>query len=239
MEGVRKEVSLNYLSVKNITETSADIYFYGEIVGDEWSKWCDTDKCPEDVVKALKEAEGKDLNIYINSPGGSVFAGLAIYNILKRSSGKKTCYIDGLAASIASVICMAGDEIIMPSNSFLMIHKPWSGCWGNAEELRKSADDLDIIEQGIVDVYKSNLIDEEKIEEIKTLMAEETWLTAEKAAEYFKNIQIVRANNAKASLDGKFFNEFKNIPKDLVKNKEKTNMREKEALKTELELLFL
>ena len=194
---------------------------------------------PEDVVKALKEAEGKDLNIYINSPGGSVFAGLAIYNILKRSSGKKTCYIDGLAASIASVICMAGDEIIMPSNSFLMIHKPWSGCWGNAEELRKSADDLDIIEQGIVDVYKSNLIDEEKIEEIKTLMAEETWLTAEKAAEYFKNIQIVRANNAKASLDGKFFNEFKNIPKDLVKNKEKTNMREKEALKTELELLFL
>lgn len=235
MEGV-KEVSLKYLNVKNVTDTTADIYFYGEISGDEWDKWTEADKCPEDVIKALKKAEGKDINIYINSPGGSVFAGIAIYNMIKRSKGRKTVHIDGLAASIASVIAMCGDEIIMPSNAFLMIHKPWSVCMGNAEEMRNTAESLDTIERGITEIYRENLIDEGKIEKIKALMAEETWLTAEKAREYFKNITVAEPNRAVAKAE--WLKGFKNIPEGL-KREENTENKEKEVLMLQSELLFL
>lgn len=232
---------LDYLQVKNLTETSADIYFYGDIVGDEWEKWCDTDTCPQDILNALKQAEGKELNIYINSGGGSVFAGLAIYNMLMRVKEKKTCHVDGMAASIASVICMAADEIIMPNNSYLMIHKPSNIVWGNANDMRKMADDLDTIQIGIENVYKSKLKEGIEIETIIDLMDKETWLPANEAEKYF-NVTVIEDNKAVAKIDMKSLKDYKNIPIALkntsIENK-KNNNDIKDKLQIELDLLNL
>jgi ATP-dependent Clp protease, protease subunit len=202
------------MEIKNLTDTSADLYFYGDIVSSEWGKWEDTDVAPEDVRSFLKEIEGvSDLNIYINSGGGSVFAGLAIYNMLKRHQGQKTVYVDGLAGSIASVIAMAGDKLIMPSNAFLMIHKPWSGLMGNANDLRKMADDLDAIETGILNVYEENLQEGVDIKEIKKMVNAETWLNGKEAAKYF-NIEVTEQNKMVACVSDLFKN-YQNIPKSL------------------------
>ena len=185
-------MKMKFLSIKNQTETSADLYFYGDIVSDAWGKWTDEDKCPQDIVDALKCCENADtLNIYINSGGGSVWGGIAIYNILKRCNAKKIVHIDGLAASIASVIALAADELIMPSNTFMMIHKAWTYASGNADDLRTVADELDKIETSIVNVYTENAADDVSEDYIKELMAAETWLSAEDAAKLFKDITVI------------------------------------------------
>ena len=112
MKKVPKDSLKQFLSVKNETLTSADLFFYGDIVSDWLGAWNDTDQYPEAIREFLKGCEGKDLNIYINSAGGSVFAGIAIYNMLSRHKGFKTVHVDGMAASIASVIALAGDRVI-------------------------------------------------------------------------------------------------------------------------------
>ena len=194
MKKVPKDSLKQFLSVKNETLTSADLFFYGDIVSDWWGAWNDTDQYPEAIREFLKGCEGKDLNIYINSAGGSVFAGIAIYNMLSRHKGFKTVHVDGMAASIASVIALAGDRVIVPSNAFLMIHKPWAECTGNADDCRKMADDLDAVEAGILNVYKAHLAEGATIEDIQRMVAEETWLNGEEAAKYF----AVESGEAKA-----------------------------------------
>ena len=142
-----------FYEFKNATDTSVDLYFYGDIVSDWWGAWQEEDQYPEAIKNFLAEAGGKDLNIYINSGGGSVFAGIAIYNMLKRYTGKKTVYVDALAGSIASVIAFADSDMpTIPSNAYLMIHKPWAVCDGNATELRKMADTLDAVELSLIHI---------------------------------------------------------------------------------------
>ncbi|ELC8441021.1 head maturation protease, ClpP-related [Clostridium perfringens] len=228
------------LEFKNLNSTSSELRLYGEIVSTEWDKWENEDKCPEDIVSVLNEAGDRDIDIYINSGGGSVFAGLAIYNMLKRHKGKKIIHIDGVAASIASVIAMAGDEIIMPSNSFLMIHKPLCGVWGNANDMRKGADTLDQLEEGILNVYKTKLKENIDIEIIKQFVNEETWMTGEKASEYF-DITVIESNDSVAKIDEETFNRFKNKPKELtIENKKINEIKDlKSRLEIELELLNL
>ncbi|CEQ08627.1 putative Clp protease [[Clostridium] sordellii] len=135
------------IEIKNQTEEKAELYFYGDIVSDSWSSWwADEDKCPQDVSDFLKELENsQNVDIYINSGGGSVFGGIAIYSMLKRHKGKKTVHVDGLAASIASVIALAGDEVIVPKYASFMIHNPLCMLWNsyNASDLRKIASTLD------------------------------------------------------------------------------------------------
>ncbi|WP_256260999.1 head maturation protease, ClpP-related [Bacillus thuringiensis] len=112
-------------TIKNQTDSSADLFIYGDIINNTGWKWDDSDVMPDDVKNILGQLDDKsNLNIYVNSGGGSVFAGLAIYNMLKRNKAQKTVYVDGVAASIASVIALAGDRVVVPSNAFLMIHKP-------------------------------------------------------------------------------------------------------------------
>ena len=205
-----------FLAVKNSTLTTADLYFYGDIVSDWWGAWDDCDQYPEAIRDFLKEQEGKDLNIYINSGGGSVFAGLAIYNMLLRHKGKKTVYVDGVAASIASVIALAGDEVIVPSNAFMMIHKPWNVCVGNAADLRKAADDLDAVETGIINVYKDHLAEGAGIEVVKELVAAETWLNGEEAAKYF-NVTVGGAKTYAAQISADNLKNYSNIPKEIIK----------------------
>ena len=218
----------DFLNIKNLGE-KAELHFYGEIVCDEWEKWSDLDTCPEDVLNYLSKIENsKELDIYINSGGGSVFAGLGIYNILKRHKGRKTVYVDGLAGSIASIIAMVGDEIIVPSNSFLMIHKPLCGVCGNANDMREMADTLDRIEEGLINTYKTKLKDNVNIETIKAMVNAETWLTGEEASKYF-NITVTEANKMIAKVDTNLLNSYKNVPENL-KTKD-INMAEDLAIK--------
>ncbi|MDC4242479.1 Clp protease ClpP [Clostridium tertium] len=199
--------------------TNQELYFYGDIVSDSWGKWCDEDKCPQDVLEILNSIdENRDLNIYINSGGGSVYAGLAIYNQLKRKKCNKTVRVDGLAASIASVIMLAGDKVIIPKTAQTMIHDPWMGIWGgfNAAEFRKMADDLDACCETILNVYSENLKEGVNIDDIRTMMHEETWLTGDKAAQYF-NIEVEDSAIAVACASN-YFDKYKNIPEDLKKD---------------------
>ncbi|NGM81294.1 Clp protease ClpP [Paenibacillus sp. 7124] len=228
-----------YIQIKNLTQDSADIYFYGDIVNSLWDKWTEADTAPEDVLAVLDQAKDKSqLNIFINSGGGSVFAGIAIYNILKRYHGYKTVYVDGLAASIASVIAMAGDKIIIPANAYLMIHKPWNMLAGNSNDFRKVADDLDKIEVGIMNVYADKLKDGVDIEVIRQMVNEETWLDGNEAAKYF-NIEIAEANNVAACISESFKN-YIHVPESLSNSEEVHNeIDQNEILKMKLQLELL
>ena len=235
----------NLLQIKNSTETSCDLYFYGDIVDSWWGAWDDMDQYPESIKNFLDEAKGKDINIYINSGGGSVFAGMAIYNMLKRHQGYKTVYVDGLAGSIASVIALAGDKVIIPSNAYMMIHKPWSGLYGNSTELREMADTLDKIEEGILNVYNENLAENADIEVVKAMVNAETWLTGDEASKYF-NVNVSESVDAVACTSD-YFNKYSKVPKNISNDFKKEveipkdiiqdNTLEKDMLLMELELI--
>lgn len=133
----------------------------------------------KDFIAALKPHKGKNLTCLINSPGGSVFDALAMYNVLRANGGTVTTKVLGVAASAASLVAMAGDKIIMPENTFMMIHNPWAFAAGNAEELRDFADTLDTIGSSLTKTYVARTGLPE--EEVKALLDNETWLTAEEA----------------------------------------------------------
>ena len=151
--------------------TSADLYIYGDIA--EYA-WDETDVTSFGLAQELEALEVENINCYINSYGGSVSAGLAIHNQLKRHSAKVTTICDGFACSAASVIFMAGDERVMNSASLLMIHNAWNYCAGNSEELRKQADDLEVITQASINAYMQSVTITEA--ELKALMDAESWI---------------------------------------------------------------
>jgi ATP-dependent Clp protease, protease subunit len=162
---------------KNLGNKTGAIKIYGVITD---IKWFEDDVTVSDFEKQLSALGEIDLlNVFINSPGGNVFEGIAINNILKRHPAAKAVYIDGIAASIASVIAMAGDEVIMPKNTMMMIHNPMSIAYGYAEDMRKAADMLDKVKEPIKASYLSRVnIDDKKLSK---LMDQETWLTSEEA----------------------------------------------------------
>lgn len=223
------------LKLKNETAEEADLYFYGDIVSSWWGAWDDTDQYPESVKKFLDGAKGKKLNVHINSGGGSVFAGITIYNMLKHFNGNVTVYIDGLAASIASVIAMAGDRIVMRTGSSLMIHKPMMCICGgfNSDELIEIADQLDQIQNCIMQVYKEKKKECADISEIEEMVNKETWLTSDKAAEYF-DVEIETSMQAVAC-DSEYITNFIGVPPQYAQGKEKQVNIEK--LKAQYELL--
>lgn len=128
----------------------AKLIIYGEISSD---KWDETEITPNEVKELLDSVKNKDLDIFINSSGGNVFAGLAIYHMLKRHEGKKTVYVDGIAASIASIIAMAGDEIHIPKNAYLMIHRSWICTVGNKNDLLDIIAMLEKTDLNMADIY--------------------------------------------------------------------------------------
>jgi ATP-dependent protease ClpP protease subunit len=157
-------------------EEEAELLVYGTI-GD-WDGWDDT--VPKRFAEDLGRVTARRLNVRINSPGGDVFAGQAIYSQLKGwRKGEVVARVDGLAASAASVVAMAADRIIMPRNSVMMIHNPWSAACGDARTMRKTAQTLDVVREGLVAAYagKTGLPGER----IREMLDEETWMTAEEA----------------------------------------------------------
>lgn len=206
------------MTIKNQTDSSADLFFYGDIVSETWqSEWYEDDMAPGDVKKFLDQLDGtENINIHINSGGGSVFGGIAIYNMLRRNNAHKTVYVDGLAASIASVIMMAGDEIVMPKNATVMIHKPSASYFfttKNADDLRKDAESLDTCQEAIMQTYMTKAkVDKEEIEQ---KVNDETWLTGEEAAELF-DIKVEESNDAVACAGSSMFFCYKNVPTSLT-----------------------
>ena len=130
-----------------------------------------------DELKALGPVA--ELTVRINSPGGSVFDGVAIYNALKRHDAAITVWIDGIAASIASMIAMAGDEVVMPENAMLVLHDPSGLVAGTASDMRAMAEALDRMKAGMVAAYRDKSGRDDA--EIEALMRAETWLSAQEA----------------------------------------------------------
>jgi ATP-dependent Clp endopeptidase proteolytic subunit ClpP len=130
----------------------------------------------KDFLAEVKRYKGQHIHLRINSVGGSVIEGAAIYNSLRRHKGGLTVHVDGLAASMASVIAMAGEEVYIADNAMLMVHNPWSMTMGDADDLRKEADVLDKLKATLVNAYvrKTGM----ETEDIAAMMDEETWLNA-------------------------------------------------------------
>lgn len=195
------------------------------------------DVCPKDILDFLKGLENQEeIEIHINSGGGSVFGGLAIYNLLKSYKGKKTVYIDGLAGSIASVIALVGDVLYIYKNSMMMIHNPLTAICGyyNAKNLQEQIEALEKCKKSILNVYMAN-INMAKIiheEEISQLMDNETWLVGEEITEYFKGY-ILQDKNEIVACTSSYFDSYKNTPKNIknIENKPINNSLEEEKQK--------
>ena len=171
--------------LKQAAEPGAlDLYIYGDVEGDGYDWWTDEVIRSETSANTFRETLAKypnvtQINVYINSYGGSVFEGTAIYNQLRRHPAHKTVYVDGFACSIASVIAMAGDEVVMPRNTMMMIHNMWMGAVGNAAQLRKAADDLDVINAAGRQAYLQKAGEKLDEDQLTAMMDAETWLTAQ------------------------------------------------------------
>lgn len=218
----------DFLKIKNATDKELDLYFYGDIVDDPWETYDDEIiQYPQAIKDFLTRAKGRSLNIHINSGGGSVFAGIAIYNMIKNYPGKTTTYIEGLAGSIASVIALASDKVIMRTGSVFMIHKPLAGIQGyyNADRLLEMAVTLDAIQEAIMEVYKENLAPGASIQEVERMVNEETWLTSNEAIQYF-NMEVEKLSAVACTSE--YLEKYAPIPSDVT--------RKAEILKAQLEL---
>lgn len=156
---------------------TAELWIY-EVIGETWYGEGITAK---NLVRDLADLDAERLDVHINSPGGSVFDGQAIYNALRRYPGAVDTYIDGLAASIASVIAMAGERIVMAGNALMMIHNPIGLTYGTATDHRKTAEALDKAGETIAGVYQTKATMDR--DEIHAAMDAETWYTAQEAAD--------------------------------------------------------
>lgn len=169
--------------VNQVTETepeSVELRIEGDIVDDdeawlyEWFGMPSTS--PNAFKEELSQYKGKDITVWIDSYGGSVFAAAGIYNALKEHNGKITVKIDSKAMSAASVIAMAGDEVLMSPMAVMMIHNPLTAAYGNMHDLRKVADILDTIKESIVNAYA--LKTGRSRSKISQMMDDETWMSA-------------------------------------------------------------
>lgn len=176
----------NY-NIKQIAENQnvLQIYLYGEIEPATFDIWegKKVSKNSAEYIRSLIESNKNiiEIEIYINSIGGYVDEGVSIYNLLKRQSVLVTAYIDGMACSIASVVAMAADKIVMPSNTTMMIHHAIGGCYGNAKEHREFATQLDKISEASTNSYLVHAGDKLTRETLEPLLDAETFLTAEEA----------------------------------------------------------
>jgi ATP-dependent Clp endopeptidase proteolytic subunit ClpP len=190
-----------WYEMKALANGATEIFVFDEI-----GYWGVTAK---DFARDLKEVNPNDsIELHVNSPGGSVTDGIAIYNLLKNHKSVVNVHIDGLAASMASVIAMAGDTITMPENALMMIHNPWGGAMGDAEELRKTADVLDKMKTALISAYANKTGKEH--EEISALMDSETWMTGAEAVEMGFANQVTDEIQLAASFDTSKLNNFSN-----------------------------
>ena len=177
------------IKVINSAPGAADLYISGDIVEDG-AFWAGEDAAgyefPAKVKAQLDALAGKDLTIYINSSGGSVPAGMAIAGLIRRHDGATTARVEGWCCSIATMIFFAAQRRIMPANAYLMIHKPSTAAYGDAADMRRAADMLETIQEGIETVYRAAARPGVTAEEIHEMVENETWMTGEEAARVFQ-----------------------------------------------------
>ncbi|PAD70897.1 Clp protease ClpP [Bacillus sp. 7586-K] len=195
---------------------SADIFVYGEVTKYAWEEYGEVSA--QAFKKDLDDlGDVETINLHINSPGGSVFEGLNIYNMLKMHKAHINVYIDALGASIASVIamCASPNSLYMHKNSMLMIHHAWTYASGNAKQLRKAADDVEKISKTSCQTYLDRAGDKLTEEKLEELLDAETWLTADEAFSYGLCDVVLEENQAVASISEDLFKTYKNVPKQL------------------------
>ena len=223
-----------WLTVTN-KDKIGEIFVYGEITEE---KWYDEDVTPstvKDVIHSLKKTES--INMYVNSPGGGVFAGMAIYNMLSRIPQHITAYVDGLSASIASVITLVADTIYIPDTAMMMVHNPAGFAMGEADEMRKTADLLDKVKETILSVYnKQTKLSNKKLAK---MMDDETWMIGQEAVDLgFADALDSRQTDAKMSSNSNSviinglnvdINKFKSFPAEriAIRNRQKDDILER------------
>lgn len=203
-----------YFQIKKKTDKKGEIFIYGDIVSEEW--FANEVTAPGFKQQLDELGNVSEIDVHINSSGGNVFEGHAIYNMLKMHKAKINIYIDALAASIASVIAMSGDTIFMHKNSFLMIHNSWIVTVGNAKELRDTADLLDKTDEASNQAYLDRALNISE-EELKELLDAETWLTASEALEKGFIDEILEPNEIAASISDERYKLFKSVPSSITK----------------------
>ena len=205
----------NWYNIKaEASSKSADVYIFDEIGTFGLTA--------QSFIEEIKSYKDTPMSLHINCVGGDVFEGMAIYNVLKKRTARTTVYIEGIAASMGSVIALAGDEVVMAENSLFMIHNAWGGAMGEATEIRKTAAILDKISGEIADIYtkKTNL----PYNRVKEMMDEETWLSADEAFNLGFIDSISDAIKVAAKYD---VSKFKNITDKEIQNKLSVNLKSK------------
>ena len=200
-----------WYNIQNKASETADIYIFDEI-----GMYGVT---AQDFIGEIKELKNTPINLRINSLGGDVFNGMAIYNVIKKREAKTTVYIEGIAASIATIIALGADEVVMSENSLFMIHNAWGGTMGDAKDMRKSAETLEKISTELTEIYmkKTGL----SYDVVSNMMDEETWLNSEEAYELGFVDTISDAIKVAAKYD---VSKFKNITNEQVQNKLNINI---------------
>lgn len=238
----KKVENTGYMEIRNAAAGSGtELYIYGDIVSSTWDAWSPEDTCPQDISDFMKQVDNNaEMTIYINSGGGDVFAGIAIHSILSRHAGRKKGVVDGIAASIASVILMACDEIVMSSGAQIMIHKPSAKGWGNADDFAKLIEELDKCQKSITDIYMGRVKEGVTEEVITEKINAETWLNADEAKELFFDV-TVEERPAIAACVSWMMDSYKNTPEGMkLENAEEAGKRqnaaEEAAIIEELEL---
>jgi ATP-dependent protease ClpP protease subunit len=198
--------SESWYSINALARGQVEILLYDEI-----GAWGIT---AQQFAKDLKAVGDVSLiNLRIHSPGGDVFEGTAIYNLLKNHPARVDVYIDGLAASMGSVIAMAGDTIYMPENAMMMVHKPWGISGGDADDMRRYAELLDKVEGTLIMAYVTKTGKSE--DEIRGLLKSETWMNGREAVEAGFADQLTEPLAAAAQLTSKRMKEFDHMPEAL------------------------
>jgi len=203
-----------WYNIQNKAGETADIYIFDEI-----GTYGVT---AQDFISEIKGLKDMPINLRINSLGGDVFDGMAMYNVIKRRESKTTVYIEGIAASIATIIALGADEVIMAENSLFMIHNAWGGTSGEAKDMRKTAQTLDKITSELTDIYvkKTGL----SYDALAEMMDEESWLNAQEAFDLGFIDTISDSIKVAAKYD---VSKFKNITQEEIKNKLSININNK------------
>lgn len=195
---------------KGLADKKGELYLYGEISD---VSWFGDEVTPAQFQKDLgKLGDIESLDVFINSPGGDVFAGITIYNILKRHPAKVNIHVDGIAASAASIVAMAGDKIVMPASATLMIHNAWGLGMGNKARMRALADELERLDGQLAGIYAGRTGKDAKT--ISAWMDAERWMSGDEALadgfcdEVEANKQIAACADAE-----KFFAQYLHPPR--------------------------
>lgn len=205
----------DWYSLKAAAEDEAEIVIY------DYIGWPYND--PVDLVRALGELGPQAVTVRINSPGGDVFDGMAIFNALRSHKGRVTTRIEGLAASMASIIALAGKEVQAYANTMFMIHNPWVVVAGDQDDLREVADIVEKMRNSMVDVYAQASGVGKK--ELRDLMKAETWLTAKEAKDKGFVDTVLDGKGMKAAFD---LSVFANVPEGLEGQREGRELTERE-----------